>query len=100
MSIISQVLMVMELRAASEPDTSRADLCRHVYTSWGTADLYPRFPFILQEKAEYHFCSILRRAPQSFLSLDTNSAVSSFPQQTKQQHRLAVIINFVQEARV
>lgn len=57
-------------------------------------------PFVTWEKADYHFCSSLRPCcNEPFLCLDISLAISSFPQQTKQQHRLATIINFVQEAR-
>jgi len=38
-SIISQVLMVIEPRSASEPDAEHIDLCEHVYTSWGNGRL-------------------------------------------------------------
>lgn len=38
-SIISQVLMVIETHSASEPDAERIDLCKHVYTSWGNCRL-------------------------------------------------------------
>lgn len=60
----------------------------------------PEFPFVAQEKTEYHFCSSLRRCwDKPFLCLNINLAISSSPQQTKQRHRLAVLSNFVQEAR-
>lgn len=38
-SIISQVLMVIEPRSASETDAEHIDLCKHVYTSWGNCRL-------------------------------------------------------------
>lgn len=38
-SIVSQVLMVIELHSASEPNAEHIDLCKHVYTSWGSCRL-------------------------------------------------------------
>lgn len=38
-SVISQVLMVIEPRSAPEPDAELSDLCKHVYTSWGNCRL-------------------------------------------------------------
>lgn len=59
-----------------------------------------QFPFVAQEKAEYRFWSSLRHhCGEPFLCLDISLAISVFPQQNKQQHRLAVVINSVQEAR-
>lgn len=56
------------------------------------------FLSVAQAKAEFHF-SLRHCCDEPFLCCDINLAISSFPLQTKQQHRLAVIINFVQEAR-
>lgn len=56
------------------------------------------FPSVAQAKAGFHF-SLRHCCDEPFLCCDINLAISSFPLQTKQQHRLAVIINFVQEAR-
>lgn len=106
MSIISQVLMVIEPRSASEPDAEHIDLCKRLcklgelQACGHSFHPSPEFPFVAQEKTGYHFCSSLRRCcDEPFLCLHINLAISSFPQQTRQQHRLAVIINFVQEAR-